>query len=257
VGASSQLDHVLLRSEVPLVEGAPALALYAWAGGQLRPVSVKPAAEGDALVKALAGSGSASVRHAISEDGSRAFWSTYTSESASALNALYVRDIGSQETVRLDVVQPGAFGSGGANPVFQGADPGGTAALFTDSRNLTADANQDGRDLYRCELKVEGGELGCELTDLTAQTVNPGESAEVQGLLSGMSEDATHVYFVARGVLDAEQNGQHESAVPGEPNLYLWREGAGVRFIATLSEADSRDWNGPVTGAGPPSRTRR
>ena len=127
--------------------------------------------------------------------------------------------------MRLDTVQPGAFGSGEANPVFQGADPSGTVALFTDSRNLTADANQDGLDLYRCELRVEGGALGCELTDLTAQTANPGESAEVQGLLSGMSEDASHAYFVARGVLDAEPNDYGDSAVPGEPNLYLWRQG--------------------------------
>jgi len=47
---------------------------------------------------------------------------------------------------------------------------------------------------------------------------------------------------VARGVLDEAPNEAGDSAVSGEPNLYLWREGAGVRFIATLAEEDAAVW---------------
>ena len=144
-----------------------------------------------------------------------------------------MRDTERGETARLDVVQPGAFGTGEASPEFQGANAAGTVAFFTDKQNLTEDANESGADLYRCAVTVEGGELGCDLTDLSA---NPGgESAEVRGLVPGMSEDASRVYFVAYGVLDHEANSQGESAAPGQPNLYLWRQGAGVRFIATLA----------------------
>jgi hypothetical protein len=57
-----------------------------------------------------------------------------------------------------------------------------------------------------------------------------------------MSEDGTMVYLVARGVLDAKANAEGEAALPGEPNLYLWREGSGIRFIATLSPEDRPDW---------------
>ena len=34
-------------------------------------------------------------------------------------------------------------------------------------------------------------------------------------------------------------------AAPGEPNLYLWQEGEGVRFVATLSDQRDRPvWGG-------------
>src|SRR5207344_3091442 len=186
----------------------------------------------------------ASVRNAISADGSRLFWSAAAGPDEPP-TGLYLRDVTLEQTVRLDVVQPGAFGTGASLPVFQGADSEGTVAFFTDTRNLTPDANESGADLYRCAVRIEAGELGCELTDLTAGTLNPAdpfESAEVQGIAAGIGEDGTKVYFVARGVLDEEPNGEGQGAAPGEPNLYLWQEGSGVRFIATLSEEDERDW---------------
>jgi hypothetical protein len=247
-GASPDLRHVVLKSITPLAPGATAglnnESLYAWKGGQLSKVSVKPVSEGGATVAAQLGSGVASVRRAISDDGSRVFWSTVSSGSS---NALYVRDMDREETVRLDVVQAGP-GAGDANPVFQGANGEGTVALFTDSHRLSEDAGGAGRDLYLCEVRVEGGELGCDLTDLTAETAAAEESAEVQGLVSAMSDDATRAYFVAKGVLDSQPNGHGDSAVPGQPNLYRWQEGSGNRFIATLSEEDSLNWgsSGPL-----------
>jgi len=240
-GGTPDLGHVLLSSQgVPLAEGASSSALYEWGAGQLQPVSVKPEGEGGAVVYGLPGSNTASTRKAISDDGSRVFWTPF------AGGALYVRDTDREETARLDVVQEGAFGTGEAKPVFQGANTAGTVAFFTDTRNLTEDANETGRDLYRCEITVEEGELGCELTDITA---NSGESAAVQGLVAGMSEDATSVYFVAQGVLASNtvDNGAGpEEATSGGRNLYLWQQGAGTRFIATLAAGDSPDW---ATGA--------
>ena len=93
----------------------------------------------------------------------------------------------------LDTVQPGGFGTGKVEPLFQGANPAGTVALFTDTQNLTADANEEGADLYRWRAPgVEGcGEADGCLDDLSAEVANFGEAAEVQGLLAGMGEDAT------------------------------------------------------------------
>ncbi|HXS46432.1 MAG TPA: hypothetical protein VN756_03105, partial [Solirubrobacterales bacterium] len=241
-GATPDLSHVVLFSNVPLAPGAVAQSLYQWEAGQLRQVSVLPAGEGGATVGAQFGFRAGSTRKAISDDGSRVFWSTPVNSGAA--EALYVRDMEREETVRLDVRQPGFFGSGAANPFFQGANSQGTVAFFTDSQQLTEDANEVGRDLYRCEVKIEGGELVCDLTDITADTVGAKESAEVQGLASGMGDDATRVYFVAKGVLDSQPNAMGDSAVSGQPNLYLWSEFGGVRFIATLSEADKHDWGG-------------
>ena len=156
--------------------------------------------------------------------------------------------------------EPGAFGTGQAAPLFQGANAAGTVAFFTDTQNLTGDANEAGADLYRCGVAVKEGELGCELTDLSAETHNPedpSESAEVQGLAAGIGADGESAYLIARGVLDAEPNGYGEAASPGQPNLYLWREGEGIRFIATLSEEDGRDWSRPRAQRGaPPPRPR-
>lgn len=241
-GATPDLSHVVLRSAIPLAAGAISGSLYKWTAGQLDQVSLLPATEGGTAVASSLGSGAASQRKAISDDGSRVFWSTSTDTQTNGLTGLYLRDMDREETVRLDVVQSGSFGTGEANPVFQGANPEGTVALFTDGHQLTEDANEEGRDLYRCEVTEEGGELGCDLTNLTAETAGAKESAEVQGLVSGMGDDATRVYFVANGVLDSQPNEMGDSAVSGQPNLYLWQQGGGTRFIATLSNEDENDW---------------
>ena len=243
IGSTPSLDYIVLGSTIPLLEPeSPSPSLYEWAGGQLQPVSVLPESEGGAMTSArMVGSGLGSVQHAISDDGSRVFWSTglYAQTTGNNLTALYMRDISGEETARLDVVAGGS-GAGAARPVFQGADPEGTVAFFTDSQQLTEGASPSGFDLYRCEIPA-GSPAGCAtLTNLTAP--GEGKSAEVQGVLPGLSDDASTLYFVARGVLDGAPNGEGESSVPGEPNLYFWSESGGTRFIATLAPEDAQSW---------------
>jgi hypothetical protein len=251
--ATADLEHLGLRSGVPLVSGAPTgRTLYEWSGGQLHPVSVLPTAEGGEMVEArLFGSGVGSVRNAISEDGSRVFWST-GDYPLGHTETLYMRETQAEETVRLDVVQPGGSGndsSFSSGPLFQGASPDGTVVFFTDTRQLTEDASASGDDLYRCEIPAGAGLSGCTtLTNITGPLAGSGESAEVLGVLAGMSEDAGTVYFVAKGVLDPAPSEAGDSAVSGEHNLYAWREGPGPRFIATLSDEDQMAWGG---GNGP------
>jgi hypothetical protein len=254
LAASPDFRHFGLHSEVPLVDGAPGGALYEWSGGQIEPVSVLPAGEGGAIVGAqFIGSGPRSVEGALSRDGSRVFWS------ADQPSALYLRYnateaasvIGGGEcteperacTVRIDVKQPGATGTGTPSPIFQGASADGTVVFFTDSQQLTEDAGSRGSDLYRCELPPGVGVAsGCAtLTDISVPTV-AGESAEVQGIAPALSADGTKIYFVARGVLDEAPNKLDDAAVSGQPNLYLWQQGEGVRFIATLTDEDRTDW---------------
>ena len=91
---------------------------------------------------------------------------------------------------------------------------------------------------------VEGGDPGCTgLIDLSAPLEDSGERAEVLGTAPRLrARTATRIYFIAKGVLDTTPNEVGESAVAGEPNLYLWEEGQGTRFIATLSPRDDADW---------------
>jgi hypothetical protein len=247
IGATPDLSHVVLQARLPasLVAGFPVqdpyLALYLWTAGQLQPVSVLPTDEGGAMApfEPAFGSNVTSLQHAISADGSRVFWG----QLADSGGALYLRDMLAEETVRLDVVQPDATGAGEPSPVFQGASADGTAVFFSDTRQLTPDASATGRDLYRCEIPLGDPVAGCSsLTNLSVPSASPGESGEMLGMVAGLSEDGTRVYFVARGVLDDSSNQYGDRALPGDPNLYLWEEGGGVLFVSTLAEEDKGTW---------------
>jgi hypothetical protein len=246
VGANRSLSEFVLLSEVSLLDGQPEAppGLYHWAAGQIRPVSVLPDAEGGGFVGARwAGSGPGSVRNAISEDGSSVFWSLGDYGIGNALSALYVRDMEQEESTRLDVAPEGVPGPGEPRPTFQGASSDGSVVFFKDLQQLTDDASASGFDLYRCEIPAEDPSLGCAtLTDISAPVEGSGESSQVLGLAPGVSDDGATIYFVARGILDSSPNGAGDTAAPGSPNLYRWRDGDGVRFIATLSEEDEPAW---------------
>lgn len=252
-GVTPSLDHVVIRSRVvPLVAGAAVNSLYMWSEGELEPLSVLPVSEGGEAVSGTLGSGQGSVRHALSDDGSRAFWAPGEGYDPSgiALPKLFLWDASTGESVRLDVVRSGA-GLGPEIPAFNIASADGSVVFFTDSQQLTEDASPSGRDLYRCEIGPVEGKLGCvELTDISAPLAGSGESAQVLDQVPGASEDATRLYFVARGVLDEAPNESGDVAQPGAPNLYYWQEGEGNRFIATLSERDKLVWGQDSTTPG-------
>jgi DNA-binding beta-propeller fold protein YncE len=249
-GASADLKNLVLRAvEVSLVEDAPLGAVYMWSDGGLEAVSRAPQSEGGEIVGGMLGSGMGSVRHAVSSDGSRVFWTPSSAYNAAGIGlpALYVWDREAGQSRRVDVVQAGGDESGTPRPAFNIASADGQVVFFTDSHRLTADASPGGRDLYRCEIEVAGGSSGCsDLTDISSPRIDSG-SAEVMDQVSASSEDGTHLYFVARGVLDERPNAEGQSPIAGKPNLYLWREGEGNRFIATLSAKDVRVWGGQPT----------
>jgi hypothetical protein len=250
-GATSDLKSLVFRSDqVPLVEGADLRSIYVWHDGGLQAVSELPESEGGGVVWGMLGSGLGSVRHAISSDGSRVFWTQTDlyNTSGIGLTTLYIRDVDAEKSIRLDVVQPGGSGAGDAHPAFNIASADGSVIFFTDSQQLTEGASPSGRDLYRCEIGSVGGSLGClGLTDISTPLGGSGESAEVLDQVSAASEDGTRLYLVARGVLDDSPNDEGQTAEAGEPNLYFWEEGQGNRFIGTLSEDDFPVWGSNQT----------
>jgi hypothetical protein len=206
--------------------------LYEWDDGRLSVVSVLPDEQPAAGNTAL-GSGSQSgpiVRNTVSVDGSRVVWS--------AGPHLYLRDGLKEKTVQLDEVQGGTGTGALGGPTFQTASSDDSRIFFTDSRRLTQDAT-DSSDLYECEIVEEAGKLKCKLTDLTG---GGGEPASVMGIIPGASEDGSHAYFVAGGVLTGTQtNERGEIAVAGQPNLYVRHAGV-TKLIAVLSGEDKTDW---------------
>ena len=251
-GATPDLSHIVLgppavlpNGGVPLTETTPVATdggLYEYSDGHLALVSVLPDGipvtptyeEALALGELIPDEHARSARHAISADGSRVVFSTYNDDEADARVHLYLRvnaiapqspiDGEGKCSVPADActVQLDSGLSGSAR--FQMANQEATQVFFT-----------DGGDLY--EYQVEQGGLK-RLT----------EGAEVQASVLGASEDASYLYFVAKGKLV-------EGASPGQPNLYLLHDGA-TRLVAVLSGEDIHDWGAQPLGglAGMPAR---
>jgi hypothetical protein len=168
------------------------------------------------------------VPDSIATDGAKAFW-TYVPSGVGASRLL--ARVNGTETIQLDVKQGGPGPAGGG--VFNEATPDGSKVFFTDVNRLTADAQSN--SLYRYDFDSEP-----HLQNLSAG----GTTAGVLGLL-GISKNGDRAYFAATGALTgSEENAKGELAETGRSNLYLWEEGAGLRFIAQLSgEGDSGSWS--------------
>lgn len=255
-GATPDLSHVILRSNVALAGGGSAAGLYEWSVGHLKYISTY---EGSPAPEAELGHDGLLVAHAISNDGTRVVWSAPVSNPH-----LYLTDTVTGKTVRLDQAQ-GVSEPTTGGAFFQSASPDGSHVLFTSTEPLTkgstANANERDEDLYECEITETTGQPACSLADLTTSVSRSGEHASVQGL-SGSSEGAGDVYLVATGVLTSSENERGEKARTGEDNLYeLHRVGTGpawtTTFVVTLSGEDHPDWAGSSNSANTAFLTAR
>lgn len=268
VGASTNAEHVVLSSSVALTAQAipnelHAASLYEWnytpgaaASGSLALLSILPEAEGGAPAgDAALGKTNVNARNAISSDGAHVFFSFSSGK-------LYMRDVATAKTIRLDLPEAGCEGCGlgPANAVFEDASSDGTRALFTDTQRLTANAGARGvkPDLYECRIVADA----CQISDLTPKAAD-GASAWVQGDIPGASEDGEWVYFVADGALEnsgtpvpgavhgdcegertlneafASKEGQ-AAAASRSCNLYAVHDGV-TSLVAVISGADLPD----------------
>jgi DNA-binding beta-propeller fold protein YncE len=214
----------------------PDTQLYgAYGPGNLRLISVLPnssAATGDSSLGSATGYALGTgdtVRHAISDDGSRVFW---TNGSGLAGGKIYLR---------LNPTQPQSTLSGGkctqparACTVAVSESVSSSAALF-----ITAAA-----DGSRTIFRIEDGALEGNLYEFDADKAIAYEAepasliAEGVSAVMGASEDAIRLYFTSTEDLGAGPNPEGDLAVPGRHNLYLYRRGQGFAFIGTLSSTD-------------------
>lgn len=267
--ASANLEHVVFDERANLTPEAPfdpefpgALDLYVWTKGAVpavRLVTILPdgmPTEGVLVNRTLEQTvtenytqevffhvGPEIYTHTVSSDGDRVFFTAngnlYVREKAyapqSELEGEHCTEPEKACTVQVDAAQPGGEGGGGT---FMWASADGLRVFFTDTRRLTASstAAPEAPDLYEYDFKAPEG---VRLTDLTANATEP---ADVQGV-SGLSEDGSYVYFVANGKLTNTANSHNDTAIAGQPNLYVAHAGE-VAFIATLDPTyDSMDWS--------------
>jgi hypothetical protein len=216
-GASADFSRLFFSANdalTPEAQGGPEakVNLYESSAGELHLVNFAPG-NASTLPEAVFGSGKllrrgnanipeSFVFHAISKDGSRAFW---TSEED---GHLYVREDGQT----LEVPDPGSC----------------AASLKPEERTCFLSAAADGsRVLLSDGLLFDVESLAAPPVDLSQG------KGGFQGL-AGQSEDLSRAYFVDSAALTGEaQNEYGDKAQAGKPNLYAWHEGT-TTFIATL-----------------------
>jgi hypothetical protein len=220
--------------------------LYVSFGSTLRLVSVLPngAATTDwttvgtswSLTPQAANSREDAVYRAVSEDGSRVFWSATAQASpegsGTGAGNLYLR---------LNATKPQSAISGGkcteAAKACTVPVSASTSARFVTANSqgsrvvyMTGQRNPSvGLQLFTGEVDVSGSE-----PTVSSELV----AAGVRGVV-GVSEDASRIYFVSRNALSGDLNSEGDEAVAGQPNLYFFEEGSPLEFVATFTEKDA------------------
>jgi hypothetical protein len=292
IGASSDLSHLVftdgaptsVSSEVRLwpgdaTRGEGQQSLYEYAGTNnsepmLVGVNNKGVVAGigeSALISQCGtefGNPGGDVYNAISQSGSAVFFTALgrdakrtcrelPPETVPAVSELYARinnGLSDAHTVAISEPIPSDCSVGVCqtlNPAdarFQGASLDGSQVFFTTAQRLLVGTPGEGPDLYEYNFRApEGRKVTLVSTGDTA-------GAQVQGV-ARVSEDGSHVYFVARGVMTGEEtNAYGDRAHEGAENLYVSIQecsGGGtscpepqqrLAFIGRLSEADKQDW---------------
>ena len=150
---------------------------------------------------------------------------------------------------------------------FKGASEDGSRVFFTTTAPLTGGGGVGGNDLYMATIGCPGVEplstvppcevAQREVTSLTQVSKDPNASgaAEVQGVVN-TSANGERIYYVARGVLTGEPNGDCGQPVPceeglggvsgccpklGADNLYVYNSVTGTNsFVAELCSGPAR-----------------
>ena len=186
---------------------------------------------------------------AISADGSMIY---FTAEPTGGVPTIYAR-IDGKETVAVSEPSPSECTTCSATPstaFCQGASADGSKVFFTTKQQLVNGDTDSTTDLYEYDFNNPPGHRIVQVSGGGLGDVTPGAGAEVQGVVS-VSEDGSHVYFVATGVLTTLPNGLGQTASPGSDSLYTYDTDTGeTKFVATLLESDQQLWgvSEPVKG---------
>jgi hypothetical protein len=270
LGASADLSHVLFSTQAgyrwsfdQTMAGSNTLYEYDGTGNSAPSlVGVSGGAGSTALISqcgTLLGSSGVgevkgSVYNAVSASGSRVFFTAVGKDDQEcggqqpAVDELLARETGPAGEIRtVAISEPSredceacivAPPDGVRDAVFQGASLDGSKVFFTSAQRLLDGASEGETNLYEYDFD---GPAAQKLALVSAGS----ESAQVQGV-ARISEDGSHVYFVAKGVLDSAASAG-VFAASGQNNLYVYERDAQfpagrTSFIATLSPADAADW---------------
>jgi hypothetical protein len=134
-----------------------------------------------------------------------------------------------------------------ADATFIGASRDGSKVWFVTNQALLPGDNDTTSDLYEYDFDAPAGHRIIQVSGGGPGDPTPGRGAIVEGVGS-ISEDGSHVYFVAQGVLTTTPDSLGRPAQPGASNLYLYeRDGefpnGRTVFVTELSPADASQWD--------------
>lgn len=266
LGGSQDLSHVVFESGASLFPGDTTLlgaqSLYEYVGtGNVAPFLVGVDNSGNLLSSCGtflgAGALSGSEFHAISADGSTVFFTPVTAVSTAGCPTtadVYARvDGGEPNAQTTNISEPSSADcsacdtSTPTSATFQGASADGSKAFFTTTQPLLNGAT--GENLYEYDFDNPAGQKLLLVSGGDSTVTDP--TAGVLGV-TRISDDGSHVYFVATGVLTTTPNSQGVEASAGADNLYLYERDAAFPdgrtvFIGDLAASDSALW-GPDGG---------
>jgi hypothetical protein len=168
----------------------------------------------------------------------------FTAEPTGGVPTIYAR-IDGKETVAVSEPSPSECTTCSATPstaFYQGASADGSKVFFTTKQQLVNGDTDSTTDLYEYDFNNPPGHRIVQVSGGGLGDVTPGAGAGVEGVVR-ISEDGSHVYFVALGVLTTLPNGLGQTASQGSHNLYTYDTDTGeTKFVATLLENDGRLW---------------
>ncbi len=225
--------------------------------------------------KALSGGGNGvqSSHNAVSLDGRTVFFTAYPkdvgcSASGPAVAEMYARvDNGLPDARTVDISEPSKEDCSEcktesgvqAEAHFEGASADGSKVFFSTTQPLLG--SDTSRNVYEYDFDAPAGQRITRVTAGDSTVTNPTASLAdaltnppTPGRVVQISEDGSHVYFVANGVLTTNENSQGASARKGAENLYVVDTEEGTtEFIADL--CSGQDASGSVRDARCPAST--
>jgi hypothetical protein len=243
--ASADLSHILFAHGAT-GSGSPALAaLYEMIGtgnaGPARAVSV------DNHGQQVPAEACPAPGRSMSDDGRVIAFESSCQGSGGGVPGLWARVAGSA-TVAVsgsECTRTPADPDGGCNGVapvdYAGMAADGSRVFFTTTQQLVDGDTDSDNDLYACDIPAGvpapvGTANPCSaLIEISGSATD----ARVQGV-TAVSDDGSHVYFVAQGVLADNLGTNDAAAVEGDSNLYLWTKDAThptgqTRFVTKLA----------------------
>jgi hypothetical protein len=197
--------------------------------------------------------GQKSSLNAVSTDGDTVFFTAKPGCGGPAAEEVFARvdnglpdarTVAISEPTREDCsacdTEPGVF----AAAQFEGASEDGSKVFFWTAQPLLG--GDTSGNLYEYDFDAPAGERIVLVSGGDA-TVSDTPAEVPENARPVVSQDGSHVYFIAQGVLTKTPNGESEAAVAGAPNLYVFERDAShpagsITFVARLSTQDLAVW---------------